>query len=220
MGAEDPGERFLRIREALPPQIKLIVAAKGRRTEEVARLIEAGAVAVGHNYVQEAERMQAELGALADSVEWHMIGHLQRNKARLALALFEVIQTLDSPRLARAIDRRAEEPVPVLIEVNVAGEESKYGVPPQGVRALLEAVAGMELVQVEGLMTMEPYLEDAERARPYFRRMRELLEELKGFEAPNVRMRELSMGMTHSYAVAAEEGATMVRIGTAIFGPR
>jgi hypothetical protein len=216
----DPGENYRRIRKSLPPEVALVVAAKGRTAEEVAGVIEAGAPIVGHNYVQEAQAMRAALGPAAASAEWHMIGHLQRNKVNRALPLFEVIQSLDSPRLARALSSRAECPVRACVEVNIAGEESKYGVPPGGVRALLEEAAALPNLRVEGLMTMEPYREDPEEARPFFRRMRELFEELKGLDLPGLDLRVLSMGMTNSYRVAVEEGANMVRVGTAIFGPR
>jgi len=149
-----------------------------------------------------------------------MIGHLQRNKVNKALTLFDVIQTVDSVRLASAISGRASAPVRVYVEVNVGGEQSKSGVAFDEAADLVRAISEMDNLRLEGLMTMEPYFEDPELARPYFRRMRELFEELRGLGLPNVDMRVLSMGMTHSYRVAIEEGANMVRIGTAIFGPR
>jgi len=213
-------ENYRRIRESLPEGVALVVAAKGRTADEVAEVIEAGARIIGHNYVQEAEAMRAALGPDAERVEWHLIGHLQRNKVRKALPLFDLIQSLDSLRLAQAVSRRLDRPMPVLIEVNIAGEATKSGVAPEGARELIEQVSALGNLRVEGLMTMEPYFEDPEDARPYLRRMHELFEELKEIEAPNVRIEVLSMGMTNSYRVAVEEGATMVRIGTAIFGPR
>ncbi|KPK57773.1 MAG: hypothetical protein AMK73_09780 [Planctomycetes bacterium SM23_32] len=219
MSTAQPAENYRRIRGSLPPEVMLVLAAKGRSAEEVAQVIAAGATAVGHNYVQEAARMAEALGTTGKSVEWHMIGHLQRNKVKQALPLFDVIQSLDSVRLARAISARAERPVPVYVEVNVAGEESKFGVPPQRVRALVQEAARLPNVHIEGLMTMEPYSEDPEDARPCFRRVRALFEELRDLDAPGVDLRVLSMGMTGSYRVAVEEGATMVRIGTAVFGP-
>ena len=214
------GDNYRRIRDALPPEVTLVVAAKGRSPEEVAEVIEAGADAVGENYVQEAARHREALGEGAAGTEWHLIGHLQRNKVNQALPLFDVIQSVDSMRLARAIDRRAAGPVRVLVEVNIGGEESKFGAPPESVPDLLRGVAELQNVRVEGLMTMEPPLADPNDARPYFRRMRGLFEEAGGLGLPGVEMRVLSMGMTRSYSVAVEEGANMVRIGTAIFGPR
>ena len=220
MGQASPADNYRRIRDALPEEVALVVAAKGRSAREVAQVIEAGAAVIGENYVQEAERLRAGLGEEAGRVEWHMIGRLQRNKVNRALPLFDMVQSVDSLRLARALDERAERPVRVLLEVNVGGEESKSGVAPEGVGPLLEQVAALEGLRVEGLMTMEPYLADPDEARPYFRRLRELFERLGEAGLPNVRMRVLSMGMTHSWRVAVEEGANMVRIGTAIFGPR
>lgn len=220
MGDENAADNYRRIRDALPPEVQIVVAAKGRLGPEIAEVVRAGATLIGENYVQDAQRHYAELGELTGEVEWHLIGHLQRNKINQALPLFTMIQSLDSTRLARGLNKRADEPVPTLVEVNIAGEESKQGVPPAEVRELLEEAADLERVRVEGLMTMEPYSEDPEDARPYFRRMRELFEHLKQFDSPNVRMQTLSMGMTNSYEVAVEEGANMVRLGTAIFGPR
>ena len=220
MAAGQIAENYRRIRDELPEHVTIVAAAKTRSPEEIAQAIEAGVTIIGENYVQEAEEAAGALGEAARRAEWHMIGHLQRNKVNKALPVFDVIQSLDSARLARALDGRAEGPVRALLEVNVAGEQSKYGVPPEEARGLLEEIAALRHVRVEGLMTMEPYFEDAERARPYLRRARELFEELAALDLPNVQMRTLSMGMTNSYRVAAEEGANMVRIGTAIFGPR
>ena len=213
-------ENYRRIRAGIPQDVALIVAAKGRTPEEVAEVIEAGARMVGENYVQEAERIVSTLGEVARRVEWHMIGHLQRNKANRALGLFDVIQTVDSVKLARVLDARAREPVRVYVEVNAGEEESKSGVAPGDVKGLLEELSGLEKLRVGGLMAMEPYFEYPERARPCFVRMRELFEELGKLRVPNVEMKVLSIGMTNSYQVAIEEGANMVRVGTAIFGPR
>ncbi len=220
MSEPGPAESYRRIRGSLPEEVALVVAAKGRSGRELAEVVRAGARLVGENYVQEAERHFAELGALADGVEWHLIGHLQRNKVNRALPLFGMIQSVDSLRLGRAVSERAEEPVAVLVEVNIAGEESKYGVAPEETLELIERLGELEKLRVRGLMTMEPYLEDPEQARPYFRRMWELFDRARGLEASNVRMDVLSMGMTSSYRVAVEEGSNMVRVGTAIFGPR
>ncbi|MHC4591532.1 MAG: YggS family pyridoxal phosphate-dependent enzyme [Planctomycetota bacterium] len=221
-------DNYRRIRDSLPPGVALVVAAKGRTAAQVAGVVEAGASLIGQNYVQEADQVRAALAAKADAVEWHLIGHLQRNKVRRALPLFDVIQSVDSLRLARAIDERSAlstglgvaAPVRVFVEINVGGEDSKFGCAPDAARYLIEEMAALDHIRVEGLMTMEPYCEDPDDARPYFRRMRELFEELKAFRAPNVDINVLSMGMTNSWRVAVEEGSSMVRIGTAIFGPR
>jgi len=217
MGA---AENYRRIRESLPDGVAIVVAAKGRTPAETADVIRAGATVIGHNYVQEARAARAELGAAADAVEWHMIGHLQRNKVRPALEVFDAFQSVDSLRLARALSSRAAGPVRACVEVNVGGESSKTGAPFESVPALVRDVAELPNIRIEGLMAMEPYCEDPDDARPYFRRMWELFEQLRADPPANVRMDVLSMGMTHSYRVAVEEGANMVRIGTAIFGPR
>jgi pyridoxal phosphate enzyme (YggS family) len=223
MSAVSPGtitENYRRIRDEVPAHVAIVAAAKTRTPEEIAEAIEAGARIIGQNYVQEAEAAMAALGEAARQVEWHMIGRLQRNKVNKALPLFDVVQTVDAARLAGALDARAEGPLRVYVEVNVAGEESKSGVAPEGVRSLLQQVGEMQNLRVEGLMTMEPYFEDPERARPYLRRMKGVFDEMRGARLPGVDLQVLSMGMTNSYRVAIEEGANMVRIGTAIFGPR
>jgi pyridoxal phosphate enzyme (YggS family) len=217
MSPVSPADNYRRIRDELPPRVELVVAAKGRAPWDVADVIKAGARTIGQNYVQEAQKLLATLGEAAREAEWHMIGRLQRNKINAALPLFDVFQSVDSLRLARAINQRAEGPLRALVEVNVGGEQSKGGMPPEQVEDLLLALAGLENLHVEGLMTMEPFAEDPQKARPYFVRMRELFERVRYIEAPNVSMRVLSMGMSHSWRVAVEEGATMVRIGSAIF---
>lgn len=210
-------ENYERIRRELPDHVALVVAAKSRTAAEVREVIEAGAEIIGENYVQEAERKFREIG---NRVRWHMIGHLQRNKVKKALQIFDCIQTVDSVRLAQEIDKRAARVVPVFIEVNIGGEETKFGVSPEGVLDLIQEISILQNIRVEGLMSMEPYFEDPERVRPYFKRMRRLFEQIKAQNIPGVEMRVLSMGMTNSYRVAVEEGSNMVRIGTAIFGPR
>jgi len=201
--------------------ITLVLAAKTVSAERVRAAVEAGAAHVGENYVQEA---RAKAAALADlSIRWHMIGHLQTNKAKDAVALFEVIQSLDSARLARELSRRAEQAgrvVRALIEVNAGLEESKFGVAAQEVFPLLEQICDLPNLAVEGLMTLGPLAADAERARPTFVMLRELAEEIREQWLPHVSMLQLSMGMSADFEVAIEEGATIVRLGTAVFGPR
>jgi hypothetical protein len=220
MGGAYIAENYRRIRGELPAHIELLVAAKGRSVEEVARVIEAGAAVIGQNYVQEAQAAACDLGDAARTVQWHMIGPLQRNKVNRALEVFDVVQTVDVVRLARALNDRAPRPLPVYLEVNVGGEESKSGVAPRDLFGLLEGVAALGRLRVEGLMTMEPYCEDPEEARPCFARMRALFDEMRSINLPNVDLKVLSMGMSHSWRVAVQEGSTMVRVGTAIFGPR
>lgn len=203
-----------------PRQVKLLAATKTQPALAVCAAVEAGVRLLGENYVQEA---QAKKEVVGDVAEWHLIGHLQTNKARAAAGLFSVIQTLDSLRLARVLDREGEEldrPVDVLVEVNLAGERTKTGVSEEGLEPLLRELSRLSRVRVKGLMTVPPFAEDPEASRPYFRRIRELRDSLSDLALPNVALDELSMGMTHDYHVAVAEGATLVRVGTALFGPR
>lgn len=213
-------ENYRRIRRELPDHVTIVAAAKTRSDGEIAEVIEAGAPVIGQNYVQEAHSVRRNMGRVAERAEWHMIGHLQRNKINKALPLFDAIQTVDTMRLARGINKRVEQPRRILVEVNIAGEQSKYGVPPEDAEDLLKGISELPRLRVEGLMTMEPYFDDPEKARPYLRRMKELYEGLRELSLPNVDLQVLSMGMSGSYRVAVEEGANMVRLGTALFGPR
>jgi pyridoxal phosphate enzyme (YggS family) len=224
-------ENYQKIREEIPEDILVVVASKTRTPEEIVEVIEAGARDLGENYVQEAEKMKQELGEKANTVKWHMIGHLQKNKINKALSVFDVIQTIDSLQKAQAIDKRAERAgrsvIPVLVEINIGSEDSKAGVKPEEhepfeeyMEKLIRDASKFEHLRVEGLMTMGPRFGNPEDSKPYFRRIREIFEKIKGLNMPNVDMKYLSMGMTNSYRVAIEEGSNMVRIGTAIFGPR
>jgi pyridoxal phosphate enzyme (YggS family) len=206
--------------DTIPPGVIVVAAAKGRTAEDVAAAIEAGITCVGHNYVQEAQRM---ISTLDDKANWHMIGHLQRNKVTKAIRLFDMIETLDSVRLAKAINRHCAalgKTMPVLIEINSGREATKTGILPEEVNALVAALAGMEHIHVQGLMTMGPRFGNPEDARPYFRATRETFERLSALNLPNVTMRYLSMGMSNSYRGAIEEGANIIRIGTALFSIR
>jgi hypothetical protein len=205
---------------SLPEGVTLVAAGKTRSPEELEAAVEAGVRIIGHNYVQEAERC---IEALGRDVKWHCIGHLQRNKAKKAVQLFDMVETVDSMKIASALDKACkalDKVMPVLIEVNSAEEDNKSGALPTGVEALVRDLSSLEHVKVEGLMTMGPWTEDPEEVRPYLRRTKELFDQLSGIDIPNVTMRHLSMGMSDSYLVAIEEGASMVRIGTRLFGPR
>jgi len=209
-----------KILEELPPGVRLVGAAKSRTPEEVLEAVEAGMEIVGENYVQEAERAFEVIG---HRVKWHLIGHLQRNKVRKAAPIFDMIETVDSVKLAREIDRvckKMEKVMPVLIEINSGEEEQKAGVFPSRAASVIREIATLERVRVQGLMTMGPFTGDPEEARPYFRITRELFETVKTMQIPGVDLRYLSMGMSNSYRVALEEGANLVRIGTKIFGER
>jgi pyridoxal phosphate enzyme (YggS family) len=200
--------------------VKLLAAAKSQSIDRIRAAVAAGVTLVGENYVQEAQEKKPQI---AQTVQWHMIGHLQRNKAKTAVELFDVIESLDSAALARALESEGAKRgkiVPTLIEVNLGGEESKSGIPKDQVKSLLEEVGKLSHVAVEGLMTVPPFRENPEDVRRFFRELGELRERLGALQLPNVDLKELSMGMTHDYPVAVEEGATIVRIGTALFGPR
>jgi pyridoxal phosphate enzyme (YggS family) len=200
--------------------VRLLAAAKAQSVEAISAAIAGGVTLVGENYVQEAQEKKARL---SEPAEWHMIGHLQRNKAKLAVQLFDLIESLDGIALARELDKEGRsrgKKVRVFVEVNVAGEESKSGIATSAVASLMEGVAGLSHLRIEGLMTVPPFRENLEDVRPYFRELRELKDRLNALGLPNVELKELSMGMTHDYTVAIEEGATIVRVGTALFGPR
>lgn len=196
--------------------VRLVLASKTQPPDAIAAAYQAGAREFGENYVQEAAAKRAALAA-TPGLRWHLIGHLQTNKARAAIEIFDLIQTLDSARLASALHRlRPAPPMAVLIEVNLAGEASKNGVTPAAAEALIEAVRGN--VEVNGLMTVPPIAENREATRPFFARLRELRDRLAA--ASGLPLSELSMGMTNDYEVAIEEGATIVRVGRAVFGER
>ena len=203
-----------------PEEIKLLAASKSQDVELIRLAIASGVRMIGENYVQEAE---SKIKAVSKSVEWHMIGHVQRNKAKMAVKIFDLIQTLDSAALALELNKegqKQEKKVRALIEVNLGGEATKSGIAEDKVQELLKVVGDLTYLRVEGLMTVPPFKEDPEEQRSYFRSLRELQMELEKLKIPNATLKELSMGMTHDYAVAVEEGATIVRIGTALFGPR
>ena len=203
-----------------PREIKLLAAAKSQSVELVHAAIAAGVRLIGENYVQEAESKRQ---VISDTVEWHMIGHLQRNKVKAALNTFDLIQSLNSVALALELDkegRRNGKTVRTLIEVNLGDEQSKSGIGQDKVLELVKRVSELSHLRVEGLMAVPPFKENPEEIRPYFCALKELQMELQCLKIPNGSLNELSIGMTHDYPVAIEEGATIVRIGTALFGPR
>jgi pyridoxal phosphate enzyme (YggS family) len=204
----------------LPPGVELVAAAKTRTPAEITEALNAGIKILGENYVQEAEQAYNAIGKLA---QWHCIGHLQKNKVKKAVEIFDLIETVDTLDLAEEIDKRCAQIgkiMPVLIEVNSGCEEQKAGAMPQNVIPLAQAVSGLANVRLVGLMTMGPAVGDPEDSRPYFVTTRGVFDELKRLNIPNIQMKYLSMGMTNSYKVALQEGANMVRLGTLIFGER
>ena len=205
-----------------PGEVRLVAISKTHPPEAVRAAFAAGVRDFGENRVQEAEPKIAATADLRESgLRWHLVGHLQSNKARRAAALFEVVQSLDSLDLALRLARfgaEAAQPVRALVQVDLAGEEAKFGLPEAGLLAALGQLRGKEGLRIEGLMVLPPYFEDPERARPYFRRLRSLHDRAQ--VAGLLEGRELSMGMSHDFEAAVEEGATIVRVGTAIFGER
>jgi pyridoxal phosphate enzyme (YggS family) len=195
-----------------PASVRVIAVTKSFPAETCAAAVQAGLTDLGENRVQEGTAKAAALARAGVRPVWHLIGHLQSNKVRAALGAFAVIHSIDSVELATALSRRAERPVEVLLEVNVGGEPSKFGFSPEETPDASRAIAALPSLLVRGLMTVAPQAEDAEAVRPVFRRLRALAEELG--------LPELSMGMSGDYEVAVEEGATMVRVGSALFGPR
>lgn len=201
-----------------PDSVLLLPVTKSQPPEVVNAAAALGLTVFGENKVQEAK---AKIPLCSDRLRWHFIGHLQTNKCRDAVELFEMIQSVDSLHLARELNKRAEQAakrIPVLIEVNVAGERSKFGYAPEALLAELPALNALPRLEIRGLMTVPPWSPDPEKVRPHFRRLRELKEQCErilGAPLPH-----LSMGMSGDFEVAIEEGATIVRIGTALFGPR
>ncbi len=204
-----------------PGSVRLVAISKTFPAAAVREAHAAGVQDVGENRVQEAEPKMAAVADLAAAgLRWHLVGHLQSNKARRAAALFETVQSVDSLDLARRLARSGVEqarPVRVLVQVDLAGEETKFGLPEADLFGTLEALRGTDGLEVLGLMLLPPYSDDPEASRPFFRRLRALGERAS---AAGLAGSELSMGMSHDFEVAVEEGATIVRVGTAIFGGR
>jgi len=203
-----------------PASVKLMAVTKTVDDERIQAAIDAGITLFGENYVQEAKR---KIELMGRDVSWHMIGHLQSNKAKYAVKLFDMVHSVDRISLAEELNRRAANvriTMDILVEVNVSGEESKEGVPREEAIELVENMAGLDNLAIKGLMTMPPWFDDPEDARPYFIRLRELRDEIIAKNIPGVAMTELSMGMSGDFEIAVEEGATIVRVGTAVFGPR
>lgn len=202
-------------------EVTIVAATKLVPAERITEAYRAGLRHFGENRVQELEAKRHQLSL--PEATWRLIGHLQTNKAKRAAALFNRVDSLDSLRLAEKLAAAAAglgRRLPVLVEVHLDEEPGKHGVEPDALVELAEKVAALEALALEGLMALPPYLEPPERVRPYFRRLRELAEALAHRGLPGVEMRELSMGMSHDFEIAIEEGATQVRLGTALFGPR
>jgi pyridoxal phosphate enzyme (YggS family) len=204
----------------LPPGVKLVAAAKTRTPDEIQESIDAGIHIIGQNYVQEA---QSAFRVIGNRARWHFIGHLQKNKAKKAVEIFDMIETVDSYGLAAELSKRCQasgKVMSILIEINSGREPQKFGILPEETEKFIRQIAYFEGIKIKGLMTMGPMFGDPEDARPYFQETRRTYNHIKSLDIPNVEMKYLSMGMTNSFRVAIEEGANIVRIGTLIFGPR
>ncbi|HJS74361.1 MAG TPA: YggS family pyridoxal phosphate-dependent enzyme [Vicinamibacteria bacterium] len=203
-----------------PSDVRLVAVTKTRTADEVAAVVAAGVEDLGENRVQEAETKYPAIAALEKGARFHLVGHLQKNKVKKAVALFDWIHSLDSVELGQKIGSSAGElgkVQPVLVQVDLASEPTKFGLPEVELLPTLESLTGLSGLRIDGLMALPPFEADPESVRPYFRRLRELGTEAAG---RGLAGRELSMGMSHDFEVAIEEGATFVRIGTALFGPR
>ena len=213
-------ENLEKIKRELPSNVTLVAATKTRSVEEIKIVIEAGITIIGENYIQEAEK---KFNILKEKAKFHCIGHLPTNKIKKAVELFDMIETVDSIKIAREIDKKCKDigkVMPILIEINSGKEPNKDGVMPENVESLIKQISILPNIQVKGLMTMAPYFDDPEKDRPYFKLTKGLFDKIKTLNIPNIDMKVLSMGMSDSYKIAIEEGANMVRIGTKIFGPR
>ena len=215
---EESMQRRTRVPKDAP--VTLIAVTKNHDVAAMREAIDAGAADIGENRIQEAKEKYAELDR---DVNWHLIGHLQTNKAKIAVQLFDLIHSVDSPHLAKAIDKEAGKigkVQDILVQVNLAREDSKSGVYKEDLRAMLDLVETLPHLCLRGLMCIAPNYEDVEMCRPLFREMYEIYQQVKEFPYPTANITYLSMGMTHDYPIAVEEGANIVRVGTAIFGPR
>lgn len=213
-------ERVKKILRELPEGVQLEAAAKGRTVEELREAIEAGVYIIGENYVQESIPI---IDSIGEKVQWHFIGHLQKNKVKYVVPRYDMIETVDSVPLAEKIDniaRRYNKIMPVLIEVNSGREPQKSGVLPEETEGLIKEISHFTAIKIMGMMTMGPRFGDPELARPFFRETKRLFDEIKRIGIPNTEMKILSMGMSNTYKIAIEEGSNLVRIGTLIFGER
>jgi len=212
-----------------PESIQLVAVSKTVPVEKIIAVVDAGITDIGENRVQEATQKHQIIyedeskGSFHESVKWHLVGHLQRNKVKQALEIFDMIHSVDSVRLMDEIEKRAaqmDKIVDALVEVNTSAEETKYGIKPEEVVDFMKQASQYDHLKVKGLMTIGIFAEDPEVTRPCFQQLRNLRDEVANLNLPNIEMKYLSMGMTNDFEVAIEEGTDIVRIGTAIFGSR
>ncbi len=210
-------ERIEKILSQLPIGVEVVAAGKMRSVSQLQQAVESGIKIIGENYVQEAEK---KIRLFRQHVQWHLIGHLQKNKVKRAVEIFDMIESLDSLDIACEINKACQlnnKVMPILIEVNCAREEQKTGLFPEDVEPLINEIRKFKFIRILGLMTMGPFLDDPQQLRSYFKETHQLFEHIKSLNLSQVKMQYLSMGMSDSYLVAIEEGANLVRIGTAIF---
>lgn len=203
-----------------PHTVRLVGVCKTVSPERVREAVGEGIQILGENYIQEAQR---KIEAVGTKISWHFIGHLQKNKAKYAIRLFDLVHSVDSLALAEELNRAGQKQGKVqeiLLQADLSGEETKFGVPKEEIFQMAEQISGLKNLLVRGLMTMPPFSDDPEDSRPYFQKLRSLRDNLAQMKIPGIFPEELSMGMSGDFEVAIEEGATLVRIGTAIFGPR
>jgi hypothetical protein len=200
--------------------IKLVAVTKTVEVERIKEAINRGIQIIGENRVQEAE---SKFDQITEKVEKHLVGHLQTNKAKKAVELFDFIQSVDSQRIAQEISRRAsqmDKVMEVLVEINTSGEQTKFGIDPDGALSFIKSISDLEGIKIKGLMTIGLFSDNPEHTRPCFKRLKAIFDQMKSECIPNVEMKYLSMGMTSDFEVAIQEGSNMVRVGTGIFGPR
>jgi hypothetical protein len=213
-------ENIRKILDEIPPDVELEAACKTRSAEEISEAIDAGINIIGENYIQEAEEI---FNAISKKTRWHFIGHLQKNKVKRAVKIFDMIETVDSFELAEVLDKACADAgriMPVLVEINSGRENQKFGILPEAAEEFIMKICAMGHIKVTGLMTMGPLAGDPENARPYFKETKKIFEHVKQKNIPGVEMKFLSMGMSNSYKIAVREGANIIRIGTKIFGGR
>jgi len=208
-------DNIKRIRDNIPKNIKILAATKTRTKRQIKEAIGSGIKLFGENYVQEAEKKYPEIKQ-NNNIELYFIGHLQKNKINRALKLFDVI-TVDSYEIASAINKREDKKVKILIEVNISNEPNKHGCKPEELIALVKKLSTLKNIEVWGLMAMVPHFKDAEKTRPYFKRMKLLFDKIKKLKSKNMKLDILSLGMSHDYKVAIQEGSNLIRIGSSIF---
>lgn len=213
-------QNISQILNELPAGVQLVAAAKTREPREILEAIEAGIKTIGENYVQEAESAYEAIG---NKAKWHFIGHLQKNKVKKAVKIFDMIETVDSIEIAAEISKRCaqiDKTMPVLVEINSGREPQKTGILPDDAEQLVRGISGFQNIRVTGLMTMGPRFGNPEDSRPYFLETKRVFDRIRELNIPAVEMKYLSMGMTNSYQIALEEGANIIRIGSKIFGER